>query len=227
MCRLRVPIWIKDFHFYGNTTTSTTNASVQSALIVAGTAYKQMRLYDTRASPKPTHSVVVSEYCVTKVLPSLDGLHVYIGDVTGDLTCYDMRTLKRISTLASSAGAIRGLSLSDSGRYLLSVSLDRFSRVYDTSEGDKLVRETYLNNRLTCGVVIGEKVVKRRRDVDIREGGDNQEGRDNDEGGDGEDVVEEYSVSDDDSDDGSDDASDEEEEEEEEEAYKGSRKRRR
>jgi WD40 repeat protein len=170
--------------FHGST------ASVSGACLVTATAHKQMRLYDTRASTRPSLSVEIGDYCLTRVCTSADSLSVYVADVTGELFEYDLRTLRRIHTLASSAGSVRGLSLSASGGLLMSVSLDRFCRVFSTAS-HKLVSERYMNNRLNAGLVLWEEEVSggkgrahgrgqnaagKRRRVEEKEDSESEEG---------------------------------------------------
>lgn len=116
--KLRVPIWINDLAFLGDTNTPS------NARLVTGTAYKQLRLYDTRASAKPKASIEIGDFSITKVAPTTDALAVFVGDASGELYHYDLRTMKRMHTLASSAGSIRALHLGPADNTLLSASLD-------------------------------------------------------------------------------------------------------
>ena len=50
---LRVPIWISAVHFLSPTTLAT------------GTAYKQIRVYDIRAKPRPVKSMELGEHRVS------------------------------------------------------------------------------------------------------------------------------------------------------------------
>lgn len=111
--KLRVPVYVKDISFINHE-----NYVASGGCFVTGTAYKQMRLYDTRVSSQPCSSTEIGDYCLTKVKVSSEGNSVFLGDTSGELFCYDLRTLKRIATLSSAAGSIRGLTLSESGKLL-------------------------------------------------------------------------------------------------------------
>lgn len=138
------------------------NNAISGATFITGTAYKQMRIYDTRSSLMPIESLEVSEYRVTKVCNHPSNQTVYIGDASGELYCYDLRTLKRSYTLNSSAGSIRDLSRSEDGNFLVSVSLDRFARIFDTNT-NKQISQRYLNGRLNAGLFLWEDEKKKRK----------------------------------------------------------------
>ena len=175
MSRLRVPIWVTDLRFIHED-----NHISSGATFVTGTAYKHLRLYDTRINQQPTLSVELMEYRITKLCVDSHHPSVYVGDASGELFCIDLRTFKRSHTLNSSGGSIRDLSISASGDYLLSVSLDRFVRVYST-QGNKQITQGYLNSRLNAGVFLGEgkKGYKKRKATNDDDNHDDDEGANN------------------------------------------------
>ena len=140
---LRVPIWIADiaFRFPGE-------CSVSGATMLTGTGYKHVRGYDTRLeSHKPTFTFdVEGDYRITSIASSPDGNGVYVGDASGGLFLFDIRTQRRQNTLKGPTGSVRELSLSRSGGYLASVGLDRYARVY-SSITNKAVAHVYVKNR--------------------------------------------------------------------------------
>ena len=174
LCRLRVPIWVTDLQFIHED-----NHISSGATFVTGTAYKHLRLYDTRINQQPTLSVELMEYRITKLCVDSHHQSVYVGDASGELFCIDLRTFKRSHTLNSSGGSIRDLSISASGDYLLSVSLDRFARVYST-QGNKQITQRYLNSRLNAGVFLREgKKGGKKRKVTNDDNDDDDEGANN------------------------------------------------
>lgn len=143
--QLRVPIWHTALKFINSNENSPSGAT-----ILSGTGYKHVRTYDTRVSRQPVSSFVMDEdYRVTSLLPSHCGSICYVGDTSGGLHMWDLRTQRRMYTLKGFNGSIRDISMSSNGQYVSAVGLDRFLRVYKASNG-QLVSSCYLKNRLNC-----------------------------------------------------------------------------
>jgi WD40 repeat protein len=155
---LRVPVWITCTAFRDSFTDSYSPDGAAPAggntTFYTGTAHRHVRMYDMQASRQPVCSFEIGpDYRVSAILPAKGSdseRYLYIADTTGNLTLWDMRTVRRLATLKGAAGSIRQMALSADGRRLACVGLDRFLRVYDTSD-NTLSSSVYLKNRLnTC-----------------------------------------------------------------------------
>ena len=100
---LRVPVWLTDLCFFPSSPENTPR-------VVTGTAYSQVRLYDCKAQRRPVHTLELEEpgegYAVTCVCLTPDEQQVLVGDTTGMLSCWDLRTWKRLGRLMGPHGAI-------------------------------------------------------------------------------------------------------------------------
>ncbi|KAF8008638.1 hypothetical protein BT93_K2335 [Corymbia citriodora subsp. variegata] len=79
--------------------------------IVAGTNSHQVRLYDISAQCRPVLSFDFRETPIKAVTEDLDGYTVYVGNGSGDLASFDMRTGKLLGCfLGKCSGSIRYIS---------------------------------------------------------------------------------------------------------------------
>jgi ribosome biogenesis protein NSA1 len=144
---LRVPVWVADVAF------TTPSESLAGATILTGTRHKHVRGYDTRIqdSQKPTFTFEIGgDYGVTAIQPSADGHGVYVGEASGGLFLFDIRTQRRAHTLKPGpVGSIRQLTMSDDGTHLACVGLDRYARIYST-RSHKAVAHVYV----FCSIVL-------------------------------------------------------------------------
>jgi WD40 repeat protein len=141
---LQVPIWITGMEWLPGS----------ESQFMTGTAYKQLRLYDTRTSNKPALSMNIdTEFSLTSVMP-LDDNRVFVSDGAGNLFQHELRSAKRLHTLKGCTGAIRSLTLCEQGQALACVGLDRHLRLFDCESG-KLRKALYLKNRLNAVLDLG------------------------------------------------------------------------
>lgn len=153
---LRVPVWVTSIKF-SNPFTDTS----AGACVFIGTGHKQVRLYDTRIGKQPAVTMAVSdEFRVTAIEPSLDGNLLYWGDTAGGLYAHDLRKLQKAHTFKGFAGSVRDIRLSmdlagDGDSYLCAVGLDRFLRVYNVDDCNRLENASYLKNRLNSCLPLG------------------------------------------------------------------------
>lgn len=137
---LRVPIWITCFD--GLTSPSDTFK------FVTGTAYKHVRLYDTKAGNRPTLSYDIdTQYAITSIKMSKDEKSFYVADGGGNLFEHDISTGRRLHTLKGCTGALRDVILTKDGNSLISVGLDRYLRAFDCKTG-KSATKVYMKCRL-------------------------------------------------------------------------------
>jgi ribosome biogenesis protein NSA1 len=208
---LRVPIWITALSFL-----SPCKESEGSDKVVAGTGHKHVRVYDVKASRQPVVSIDIGDdFRVTAICPSRDGHSVYVGDTSGGLYMWDLRTQRRVYTLKGSTGSIRSLQMNTSGNQVASVGLDRYLRIYNT-KNNRLLSSTYLKNRLNCCLIDDGSLLSEKKGSSSDDDNEDDEEEErpsrltrvqNDRD---EDLLEEYADSDD-------DEQEEEEEEEEQE----------
>jgi len=172
---LRVPVWITCMSFRNPLVDSFEG---DSSVFYTGTAHRHVRMYDMKTSQKPTATLEIGpDFRVSAIQPARGGESdrlLYVSDTTGGITQWDMRTQRRVHTLKGASGSIREMSLSEDGKHLACVGLDRFLRVYDTAS-NKLAHSIYLKNRLnTCVFVAGKvpavvkEVTKKRAAVGAR-----------------------------------------------------------
>jgi ribosome biogenesis protein NSA1 len=130
---MRLPVWITALEFLGAEGTSGEGASGGGGnTFVTGTAYKQMRIYDTRAQSRPVQNLNdVSEYRVNALAVTPDQSTIVMGDTAGGMSSFDVRMLKRSGRFVGPAGSIRSLSCHPTAPYIASVGLDRVLRVFD------------------------------------------------------------------------------------------------
>ena len=150
---LRVPVWITAIAFQ--------QPYINNNIFYTGTAYKHIRMYDTKSSQRPVVSIDIGgDYRISSICPLINSSikddndtdssrYLYVGDTSGGLSLWDMRQQRRLHVMKSAAGSIRRMVTSDNGEYLACVGLDRFLRVYDTTT-NAITDAVYLKNRLNC-----------------------------------------------------------------------------
>jgi ribosome biogenesis protein NSA1 len=161
---LRVPIWVKDMQFLKS-------ASDSAFKIVTGTAYGEVRLYDSSAKRRPVHDINVGEYPVTTMCLTPDETSVIIGDTIGTLSCYDMRTWQVKGRYIGPAGSITDVECHPVLPFVGAVSLDRSLHVYHIDIQREPIYKAYLKQRLTCMAFgsEGQVVVKKPGAVEEEE----------------------------------------------------------
>jgi ribosome biogenesis protein NSA1 len=149
-------------------------------ILAVGTAYHQVRIYDTRISTEagfiprrrpiawsPFESSSYLEYRVTAVCgmsPQQQPAHgLIVGDAAGYIHALDIRKLSGSPASSSAdtgrfvgpAGSVRQLAVHSTMPRLVAVGLDRMLRIYDT-QTRKQLETVYLKQRLNC-VLISEE----------------------------------------------------------------------
>lgn len=153
---LRIPIYNTDIqciNSFSNQYNDINSLKEESNGIqfITGTGYKYVRVYDTRTSNQPIISIKThDEYRITCICISTnDTNRVYIGDVSGGCYLWDITKARRINSLLGAVGSIRDIQISENKKYVATVSLDRYLRIYSTKT-HKLITSVYLKNKLTC-----------------------------------------------------------------------------
>lgn len=117
--------------------------------IVAGTAHRQVRLYDTRAQKRPTHSVDADEHGITTMAVAPSGLEVVVADTAGLVRVLDLRKMHWGRRFGGPGGSVRGLAFHPTLPFLACVGLDRMMRVYNSKTAEQK-HQVYLKQRLNA-----------------------------------------------------------------------------
>ncbi|CAL9184241.1 unnamed protein product [Musa hybrid cultivar] len=121
--------------------------------VVAGTDNHQVRLYDTSAQRRPVISVDFRESPIKAVCEDLDGYTVYVGNGSGDLASFDMRTGKLMGCfIGKCSGSIRSIARHPEFPVIASCGLDSYLRVWD-AKTRQLLSAVFLKQHLTNVVI--------------------------------------------------------------------------
>ncbi|CAL9188260.1 uncharacterized protein LOC135658742 isoform X1 [Musa acuminata AAA Group] len=121
--------------------------------VVAGTINHQVRLYDTSAQRRPIISVDFRESPIKAVCEDLDGYTVYVGNGSGDLASFDMRTGKLMGCfIGKCSGSIRSIARHPELPVIASCGLDSSLRVWD-AKTRQLLSAVFLKQHLTNVVI--------------------------------------------------------------------------
>ncbi|GAB4816703.1 hypothetical protein N2152v2_003749 [Parachlorella kessleri] len=117
-------------------------------VLLVGTGYHKLRLYDVRAGKRPQAELAFGDARITALAPEPDGLRCWVGTGLGQLEVLDLRTLKLAGGIRGIAGSLRALAVHPQRPILASVGLDRFLRLHDTRTRQPLAK-VYLKQQLT------------------------------------------------------------------------------
>ncbi|RKP00333.1 hypothetical protein CXG81DRAFT_26953 [Caulochytrium protostelioides] len=124
-------------------------------MLVVGTLYGELRIYDTAAGTRPQQRMLVrpQEPLPVTSLSALASFHrtfsiMLVSDTKG--YCYAIRsdTLRVMGNMPGPAGAVRQIGITPNGRYGLGVGLDRHLYVWTVRARRKFTK-LYLKQRLT------------------------------------------------------------------------------
>ena len=157
---LQYPIWTSALDFVSS---DGGGMEIQgsSDLLAAGTAYKQFRIYDVRASSGSAQQrrpiLCTKEGALSHRVTALcqldssvsSGYGYVIGDAAGDMHAVDLRNLGKgtVGRYAGPGGSIRKIEKHPTLPILACVSLDRILRTFDTKKR-KMLDCVYLKQRL-------------------------------------------------------------------------------
>lgn len=137
--------------------------------MVAGTAHRQVRLYDARAQKRPTHSVDADEHGITIMAVTPGGKEVVVADTAGLVRVLDLRKMKWGRRFEGPAGSVRGLAFHPSLPMLACVGLDRMARIFDYRSREQKF-QVYLKQRLNAVLFDGEGEVRVATSADAEDG---------------------------------------------------------
>ena len=159
---MRQPVWITSLCALGIPDASSGGGGGGGTglqQMVAGTAHRQVRLYDARAQKRPTHSVDADEHGITTMAVAPDGREVVVADTAGLVRVLDLRKMKWGRRFEGPAGSVRGLAFHPTLPVLACVGLDRMARVYDYRSREQKF-QVYLKQRLNAVLFDGEGEVR-------------------------------------------------------------------
>ncbi|CAM0143014.1 Ribosome biogenesis protein nsa1 (NOP7-associated protein 1) [Umbelopsis sp. WA50703] len=161
---LRVPVWITDLQFVNDEATK----------IAISTHYHQIRLYDIKAARRPVLDVEVGKTPIKRISMGVTQDQVLYADTTNDFGAVELKHGKVAAQYKGQTGATTAFcSATDNeskDKVVVSVSLDRFLRVHETSSiHRKLINKAYLKQRLTAVVVDESYEVEKPVDEEAKE----------------------------------------------------------
>ncbi|KMT11223.1 hypothetical protein BVRB_5g110570 isoform A [Beta vulgaris subsp. vulgaris] len=117
--------------------------------VVAGTSNHQVRLYDISAQRRPVLSVDFRETPIKAVAEDLDGHTIYVGNGSGDMASFDIRTGKLLGCfLGKCSGSIRSIVRHPEHSVVASCGLDSYVRFWDINSR-QLLSAVFLKQHLT------------------------------------------------------------------------------
>lgn len=137
--QLELPIWDNDMSFVTETNLATCSR------------HGYIRLYDTRSQRRPVggfQSTDRDQFAFTSL--ATDGNLAYVGLTVGGIQCYDLRHLHRaLHVYKAPTGSVSDICVAgESGKFLVSASLDRFVRIHST-DTNALLYQTYVQSKVT------------------------------------------------------------------------------
>ena len=125
---LRIPIY----------DTSLFEVKNNNRLIYVSTAYGEIRLYDLRASPKPSLNKKVSKYKINKIENvKYNNNNIIIGDCTGYCAMLDIRkSFNPCKTFKGNAGSIKDIIGVEDKDIAIIGGFDRYVKWYDYRHGN-------------------------------------------------------------------------------------------
>ncbi|KAJ2782889.1 Ribosome biogenesis protein nsa1 (NOP7-associated protein 1) [Coemansia interrupta] len=154
---LRVPVWITDMQFL--------DANTTNPQMAVSTGHKHIRIYDTKAQRRPVHSWEIGKNPILHTLASHVKPELFISDNLGNMQQLDLRNGKIVGSYKGIAGAVADMALSEDGKKVAEVGLDRFLRVYEADGMRRMLHRAYIKQRVTA--VVWDWDVKDIDQVDI------------------------------------------------------------
>ncbi|XP_010540526.1 PREDICTED: WD repeat-containing protein 74-like [Tarenaya hassleriana] len=115
----------------------------------AGTNSHQVRVYDISAQRRPVLSFDFRETAIKSIAEDPDGHTIYVGNASGDLASFDIRTGKMMGCFVGKcSGSIRAVVRHPHHHVIASCGLDRYVRVWDVKTR-QLLSSVFLKQHLT------------------------------------------------------------------------------
>ncbi|CAK4197013.1 unnamed protein product [Aphanomyces euteiches] len=144
---MRVPVWVKAMAFLPSAN--------DGHHLAVGTAYHQIRIYDTKTKRRPVSEASFGEHPITSLVVHEN--RVIFGDTAGNVNALDLRTFKHLGRYHGPVGSIRDIALHPSLPYMAAVGLDRMVHVFHV-DTRKAVHTYYAKQRLNAVLFTDEGV---------------------------------------------------------------------
>ncbi|KAL9667068.1 hypothetical protein QQ045_001414 [Rhodiola kirilowii] len=127
---------------------------------VGGTNFHKVHVYDSSAQRRPVLSFDFRETAIKAITEDLDGNTIYIGNGSGDLASYDVRTGKLVGCfLGKCSGSIRSIARHPELPVIASCGLDSYLRIWDIHTR-QLLSAVFLKQHLTSVVLDSNFTIK-------------------------------------------------------------------
>eukprot|EP00041_Stephanoeca_diplocostata_P002250 m.24827 g.24827 ORF g.24827 m.24827 type:complete len:322 (-) comp13112_c0_seq4:312-1277(-) len=120
-----------------------------SPLCVTTPLLQRLDRYDRKAQLRPVFNITIGEYAVGALTVTPNGNEVIVGDVSGGVTSYDLRTGKAVAKFKGLVGACRDIQCHPTLNYVAACGLDRHVRIFNINTRS-CVRKFYLKTRMSC-----------------------------------------------------------------------------
>ena len=129
------------------------------------TAYGEIRLYDKKASPKPSLNKKVTKSKINKIDITEDNNYLFVGDNQGYCAMLDIRkSFHPCKTFRGINASIKSLVNINKNNNLIVGGFDRYLRWYDYKSGNN--DKIFLKNKINTILLIGYETEKK---IDIEE----------------------------------------------------------
>ena len=117
------------------------------------TAYGEIRLYDKKASPRPSLNKKITNTKINKIDITDDGNYLFVGDNSGYCAMLDIRkSFSACKTFKGNSGAIKTLVKIEQNNNLIVSGFDRYVRIYDyKSGGDEKI---FVKNKVNSAILV-------------------------------------------------------------------------
>lgn len=139
------------------------SSTICDDLLVVGTAYKQIQIFDIRTQRRPILLMKdgVLEHRVT-ALCQLNQNHIVVGDTAGYMHMLDLRKIKDpVGRYTGPSGSVKEIVRHPYLPILACVGLDRMLRTYDIHT-KKVIDKIYLKQRLTSCLFCFDGALKQK-----------------------------------------------------------------
>ncbi|CAK9810269.1 WD repeat-containing protein 74 [Anthophora quadrimaculata] len=142
---LEVPVWISDIEFLPGT----------QQIVTVG-RYGHVHLYDPKAQRRPMINLEMVNEPLTTLSIVPREKQIIVGSGKGKMNLIDLRKpAKVLNTYKDFAGSVTGISCSNNGPFVVSVSLDRHLRVHHI-DTKLLLKKVYLTSKMSCMLLRSE-----------------------------------------------------------------------
>ena len=118
------------------------------------TAYGEIRLYDKKASPRPSLNKKITNSKINKIDITNDGNYLFIGDNSGYCAMLDIRkSFCPCKTFKGNSGSIQTLVNIEQNNNLIVAGFDRYVKVYDYKSGGE--EKIFVKNKINSAILVG------------------------------------------------------------------------